>query len=164
MTYQTAETLGKYLGKKILIRDGLIATLTGVSTIYPLLGIACMNENGQEEQWEAHPIEDEVYPILKDYTQLIEPMEFDGETIIPIQYVYGIYAGEFLTLFDNDNEKIYVNHNFQVSFRSYSQIEIEHYKKLGTLGFGAIQSESSPTGWVDLCGNFCVCEKELRGN
>lgn len=116
-----------------------------------------------------------LYPILKTYDKLIEPVWLEGK-VMPLYYVFGYkfdlydielgssnivfkpgYGEPTYTIVRNDF--FYICNEFDVRGKFLeimlppTSYEIE---KLIKLGFGAIANSESPTGYVDLFGYPCV--------
>lgn len=173
----TAQSLAKYLGQKGLF-EGQAYFLEGIH-IWTNPGRAYIFKEHPEQRFLA-PIKD-IYPILKDYTKLLEPMEYEGEEIIPIKYIFGKYFKEeyfdsvmefkaflikyhFIEGHTEEGVDRLISSDFQFSYFMDWEEQRGGYmpqelNALIDLGFGAIKDEESPTGYVDLFGYVCEVER-----
>lgn len=163
----TAQSLGKYIYKEVKdIRNGDVYTLIGINahdgTIY-------LHDDEYPVDYDFVELEGELWqtfiPILKPYEKLLEPMLWEGETIIPIEYVYNAYMP--CRVMHNTIIDRYNTYACNIDF-SCPALEPESglggytpdiIEKLINLGFGAIEDEESPTGYVDLFGYVCEVER-----
>jgi hypothetical protein len=107
-----------------------------------------------------------VTPILKAYDKLLDPMEFEGETISPLEYVYGFDISDGWIkhkIYDdlvNATDDASVHRDFSVQAEEGGYYEQTHivrfYMRLSKIGFGAVENDESPTGYVDIFTN-CPC-------
>jgi hypothetical protein len=149
-------------------------SILGQNKIFTLIGVNLSKEDGpwitvcgeddSVEHWNTFL---EVYPILKDFRELLNPVLIGDRKISPIKYIYGFNIDdEFLlddseTTISNDYDSIsedfsYVDYNIDCWMSTYSIIE----KLLGA-GFGAIRNDDSHTGWVDPSGYPCLNYREV---
>lgn len=160
----TAQSLAKYLGGKVLFKKKE-CFLEGINiqTGYCFLS----------ELWTRHPrsacyLDRNIFPILKPYEKLLEPMIHEGKQIIPIKYIYlQLYytvskeCWESIRISDSGIWSIdgcLVAPDFQMLITMVSSTP-QIIERLIELGFGAIKDESSPTGYRDLFGYVCEVER-----
>lgn len=164
----TIKSISKYIGNKVTYR-GLPYILQSVS-INTTIGDYCSlfpiysdkDSVVYTSSSNIKVIPDEVTPILKDYTYLLTPMQYNGEEIIPMDYVYGFVGGKSLELIDISEDFIcdidFIPNNH---YRRLSHTEASY---LIELEFGAIKSPGSSSGWRDPFNNLCVSYKDFWGN
>jgi hypothetical protein len=157
----TAQSLGKYLGKRVWLTERKhAATLIKLSVKSDFVGVEWEAHNGNDftdpETRKESILIKNVLPYLKDYTQLLAPMIHEGVEIISVRRIYGDYCS---------------NDNLDTISESFEDIDIvEEYsgaggftteiiQKLQDLGFGAIKCEESPTGYRDLWNNTCKLDE-----
>ena len=119
----TAQSLGKYIGQKVLISDLHISTLVGVDLEKDIVWIKKC-----QDVFKRTYSPTEVKPILKTYDKLLEPMMFEGKEIVPIELLSSVDYSK--------NEE-----------RAMISKDIFNLLKLG---FGAIKNDKSSTGHVDV--------------
>ena len=110
------------------------------------------------------------YPVLKDYTQLLTPMQFEGNTIVPIEFVYGDYH-TFKSEMWVSEKAIYEKQPYgdirvvtkwfeccvlMAEDRNDGGFDPAILERLFLLDFGAIKNDQSPTGYVGIDGRLCV--------
>lgn len=166
----TAQSLGKYIGikakwvnPKIILPAYPKEVIGEITSIVVDFDFQFVEIDGKWSQ----PC-DEVYPILKPYEKLLEPMIHEGKQIIPIKYIYlQLYytvskeCWESIRISDSGIWSIdgcLVAPDFQMLITMVSSTP-QIIERLIELGFGAIKDESSPTGYRDLFGYVCEVER-----
>ena len=167
MKTHTSKSLGKYLGQDMKTPNG--RGYLGCIKLNDIVHI--FGESYSPRSYKAST----VYPILKTYDKLIEPMDWEGKEIIPMQYIYGLsngkiersetpgYSYDEMTICERAYNGIKVTPKsfyIGVDFRmNNAYVTIFQYEKLLAFGFGAIPCSESPTGYIDLFSHVCEVER-----
>lgn len=169
----TAQSLGKYLGQKFIVEPYTFTlVLFGINFDRGIFSFR--TESGSNLTTYRTGDSLGIYPILKDYTQLIVPMLHEGVEILPIEWIYGLKNSQ-PSLLDKDHWNYKWIHgmdwscgggkwqfNMLVSNEfedNDHNLKLKMIQKLQALGFGAIKCEESPTGYRDLWNNPCVLDE-----
>ena len=157
----TIHSIVRYLGQ-IVVFKGKECQLLSATVTPDLKSCALEFKSMADENWtqeleyvngKSLEVKD-VFPLLKDYTQLLTPMIFKGENILPISYImpewkckkYWIEGGEIWG--SDEKSEIFLGYTNTPWLDNSIDKQVE-------LGFAAFDNNDSPTSFVDLLGYPC---------